>query len=454
MKNVCIIGGGFSGIMTAIQLIRKSPEVYVTLINTKYPLSQGIAYNTKSTEHLLNVPAGKMSPFADQPGLFTAWLQSDPAFKKYLSESLDDSFVPRCLYGEFIKEFTLPYLDNKNLKVINEKVVSVKSKNEKFFIEMADQSGLESDALVLAMGNFLPAAPKIHDTSALKKENYFGNPWNPAFLNNLKTNEDVLLIGSGLTMIDCMLSLIAIGHEGKIYSVSPRGYLPKPHVKKPVNYPDFYSELKGKDLAEILSVVRKHLKTAEKDGIPWQSVIDRLRPHVKDLWLNFSKKDKQRFISHVRHIWGVARHRLPVDVHYKTIELIEKDQLRVIGGRVEAINFTDQFDVSIKLRKKHYSELIRVSRIVNCTGPQGNYNEINDPLVQSLINNGLISPDELKMGIKAMPEGNVLDSSGKPVKNLYAVGSILRGVLWETTSVPDLKVNAENVAIQIINSIE
>ena len=133
---------------------------------------------------------------------------------------------------------------------------------------------------------------------------------------------------------------------------------------------------------------------------------------------------------------------------------MEKDRLRIIGGRVVSINYTDRFDVSIKLRKKNYNELISVSRIVNCTGPQSNINEINDPLVQSLISNGLIHSDELKLGIKALPDGQVLNNSGKHIKNLFAVGSILRGVLWETTSVPDLRVNAEIVALRIINSIE
>jgi uncharacterized NAD(P)/FAD-binding protein YdhS len=454
MKTIGIIGGGFSGTMTAIQLLLKSKDVSIKLINSGHPLLSGVAYSTKHKEHLLNVPAGKMSAYNDQPDHFTNWLLSKAEYKELISDPVSAAYVPRMLYGRYLDEIFSPFLKNDRLEIIDSKALDVDYINNSYKILLENKRTIEASSIVYAMGNFLPAAPKISECSALENDNYFPDPWNDSYLKGISSSENILLMGTGLSMIDCMLSLTANGYEGKIHAVSPRGYLPETHTAY-VKYRDFYDQLKNRDLYAIFRTIRKHVQEASMKNIPWQSVIDAVRPYATDIWLNLSFSDKRQFISHLRHIWGVARHRLPSPIHTKMMTLIRSGKMEVTAGRLLSIDIkNDNFLVSVKRRKDQKLHSFEISRIVNCTGPQINFSEINDELIRNLISKSLLLPDDLKMGIRALPDGRVLNYEGDPVLNSYAVGSLLRGVLWETTSVPDLRINAENVAKQIIASID
>src|SRR5262252_9428660 len=93
--DVAIIGGGASGVLTAAQLHRRQPQLRVALIDSAGRW-RGLAYGTPHDCHLLNVPAGNMSAFPDQPEHFYFWLrQRDPWAAK-------TTFAPRKLYGEYL----------------------------------------------------------------------------------------------------------------------------------------------------------------------------------------------------------------------------------------------------------------------------------------------------------------------------------------------------------------
>lgn len=449
MITICIIGGGFSGTATAIQLLKQQTPLRIKLINHSHPLARGVAYSTARTEHLLNVPAGKMSLFPDQPGHFTEWLCLQPEYKDRDNTHISAEYVPRSLYGRYLDMLMALHISDPRLEIIAEKAVQARSVSGQYEITLAGGRILVSDVLVLAMGNYLPAAPKVVHTAVFEHPDYFNNPWSDTFLNGLRNDDTILLIGTGLTMVDCVLSLRKQQFGGKIVVVSPRGYLPASHTT-PAAYADFCSGHKGKTLQEILQSVREHVKTAAAQGTPWQSVIDAIRPYVQQIWLQLGPAEKQQFVSHLRHIWGVARHRLPESIYAQIRDSVGSGQTQIIGGRIIDIEENKNgFSISIRPRREQEIKKMSVTRIVNCTGPQINYAEITDPLVKSLIENHIIRPDPLKMGIAATAGGQVLDADGQPVKNVYALGSLLRGILWETTAVPDIRVQAERLARQI-----
>jgi uncharacterized NAD(P)/FAD-binding protein YdhS len=454
METIAIIGGGFSGSLTAIQLLNNSNSVSIKLINYNYPLAQGVAYSTNSVENLLNIPAGKMSAFADQPDHFIDWIKSQAQFNYLINDTIEKDFIPRFIYGLYLTSILDKYRSNKQLQLITAKAVDINERNNFFEIYFNNNSILKADVVVLATGNFLPAHPKIKNTSFFISKNYFNNPWNDTYIGTINPTQDILLIGTGLTMVDCVLNLKKINFKGTIYAVSPRGYTPAPHINTNT-YPDFYPEFKNKSLLGIFKTIRKHLKFAEKQNIKWQAVIDTIRPHAQEIWQHLSQKEKQQFVSHLRHIWGVARHRLPETVYSKIIELKDKEQLKIIGGRLQNIvEQNDTIKVNIKMRGTNQIKTFNISRIVNCTGPQSNYAELNDELIQNLLKKNIISTHPLKMGINALPNGQVLKNENDISKNIYALSSLLRGVLWETTAVPELRAQAENVAKQITNSMD
>lgn len=448
MKTIVIIGGGWSGTFTAIQLLEMSKTVRVKIIHSGPPLGLGVAYNTNESEHLLNVPAGRMSAFKNKPNHFSDWLIS-----KGYSTNPTNEYVPRKEYGNYLLELVEKYQSNQHLEVIDARAIDIQKSEKNYEILLNTNHSVAADKIVLALGNFLPASPKLKSPSFYKSNHYFQNPWTSDYLNNLAADKNILLIGTGLTMVDCILSLKKIGFKKTIYVVSPRGYTPFPHGT-PETYPDFYSELNKTSLLDIYKTVRKHIQKAAKENITWRAVIDSLRPNAQNIWIHLSAKDKQQFISHLRHIWGVVRHRLPVKTYEEMNLLKTSGQMEIIGGRIEDVQEQDgHISVSIILRKQSHFREINVGTVVNCTGPQTNYNELQDELVMNLLRKKMILSDPLKMGIQATINGEVLQNNREVSKDMYALGSMLRGLLWETTAVPDIRLQTEHIAKQIINSI-
>ena len=64
--RVAVIGGGFSGVMTAIHLLwRCIPGERVYLVERGDRVGPGLAYGTYNPRHLVNVRAENMSAFPD-----------------------------------------------------------------------------------------------------------------------------------------------------------------------------------------------------------------------------------------------------------------------------------------------------------------------------------------------------------------------------------------------------
>lgn len=450
MKTIAIIGGGWSGMLTAIQLLEKSKNISVKVINSEQPIGLGIAYSTTDEAHLLNVPAGKMSAFPDNPNHFTDWLIANG----HSTEQIEKQFFPRFIYGKYILELLDSLKSNTQLEIINAKAIDIQTQSHNYSVQLNNGNSIIADKIVLALGNFLPSIPKSNTPAFFESPFFYKNPWSADYLNNLSLNQDILLIGTGLTMVDCVLSLKKVGLKGKVFVVSPRGYTPAPHDKTEM-YPDFYSELKGKTLLEIVRIIRKHIKIAETKNISWIGVVDSLRPYVQELWIDLSSKDKQQFISHIRHIWGVARHRLPIEIHKELMDLKKNGQLEIIGGRInDIVERNNLVTATIKLRNGSAIRELNISRVINCTGPQSNYKELKDELVKNLLAKKMILANELKMGIQTNFNGQVLQEDKKTSNDVFAIGSLLRGVLWETTAVPEISVQAQKIASQIIDSIK
>jgi uncharacterized NAD(P)/FAD-binding protein YdhS len=77
MTSIAIVGAGFSGTLLALHLLRRCPaSTQVRLIERNSQFGRGPAYSTGNPSHLLNVPAGRMSAFYDQPSDFVAWLSN------------------------------------------------------------------------------------------------------------------------------------------------------------------------------------------------------------------------------------------------------------------------------------------------------------------------------------------------------------------------------------------
>jgi uncharacterized NAD(P)/FAD-binding protein YdhS len=455
MKTIGIIGAGFTGTMTAIQLIEKATApCEIILINERETLNRGIAFNPYSDKHLLNVITAKMSAFADQPDHFLDWIMAREDFKNKDKVFIANSFLPRQLFGDYLvtiwqKYQAIAQAKNIMITIFESFVVDLETHPTSVELWLDNNLKLTVDYCVIASGNQVPKNPRIENPDFYKSPNYFQNPWKIDSVQNTNPNLPVLIVGNGLTMVDTVIALLEQGFKHDIYSISPNGFNILPHRHNGLKYTKLTEEIRDDmNLYDLVKLVHKHIKAVREYGATAEPVIDSLRPFTQKIWKHFTEEEKNTFMSRFRHLWGVARHRIPIHSHDKLQQLRIDGKLKINSGRL--LNFTETGDgitVDYFDKKDHCNKQVKVSRIINCTGPDTDLKNIENSFLKNCLLKGILQQDKLKLGIVAdTTTFQVINAEGKPHTNLFTLGGNLKGELWESTAVNELRSQAENLA--------
>lgn len=453
-STVAIVGGGFAGAMVAAQLLdprRPSPPLRVVLIERKPPPGRGVAYGTSSPGHVLNVPAGNMSAYPDDPDHFVRWLAAR-------GEDADPMrFAPRSLYGWYVGDVLEQAVANappdRDFMVARDEAIGMLPAGDRFRIRLGDETFVTADRVVLALGNFPPAHPSKLPADLLERPWYVGDPWTPRSLAPLPAGAEVLLVGTGLTAVDLALSLLDEVGAAKVHLVSRRALLPMPW--RPVApYPDWLDPATAPATAlGLLRRVRDEVRRAEAVGGDWRAVVDALRPHSQALWRRLPLVERRRFLRHVRSYWEAHRHRMPPAPQARIDALRAAGRLVVHAARLRAVDEVGGGARASIAYRRGQGATLEVARVVNCTGPEANFRRMRHPLVLDLVGTGVARWDLLQMGLDVTEGGALRDEDGVPSERLWAMGSLRKGTLWETTAVPELRVQAAEVAERILRGL-
>ncbi len=445
--SIAIIGGGFSGSLLAVHLLRRlSADCRVHLIERRSGFGQGMAYSTGNPNHLLNVPAGRMSAFADQPNHFVDWLAAQPDVAP--EQARGEAFVSRGLFGRYVQYLLAhqlgPEANNRNLYLMPDEAVGLTQNEDGIVIATASGRPLHVDAAVLAVGNFPPESPPLA-RDIYESKRYIADPWDDEALSAIPPASHVLVIGTGLTMVDLVVTLRDKGHEGPITALSRRGLLPHKHLAKPAPVFDPYGD--PTSMSDLVRHLRGAIARADEGGKDWRTVIDGLRPHLQRWWLNLPHDEKRRFLRHLRPWWDIHRHRLAPPVAARIDALVESGALTVLAGYIQSMSMAnDLIEVTYSPRGTKDTQQLRVGHIVNCSGPASDYTRVRHPLIRGLLDNGAIRPDPYKLGLDIDDALHVIDQHGQANPRLYAVGPITRGRYWEVTAVPEIRKQTEELA--------
>lgn len=439
IRHVAIIGGGFSGALQAINLLKhQGPRA--TLIERRDHTARGVAYSAAHPDHLLNVRAGNMSALPQDPGHFERWLAAR-------HPQLAGGFAPRLVYGDYLAEL----LDEarraapERLASLQGEAVDLIQDGEGWRITLADGHTIAADAVILAPGNLPPHIPAGIDTDALPPGSFAPEPWSSDVAEGLTDRDEVLVIGSGLTMIDIALLLDARGFRGKITALSRRGLAPRAHA------PVEASSLEERPPPHAVALLR-HVR-ARADQVGWRAAVDELRPYTEGLWAAADLGERQRFLRHLRAWWDVHRHRIAPQVAAKIGAMTDAGRLRIVAGKLlDAV--ADGDGACVRYRARGGEEVIRlpVRRIINASGPQGDLLRTEEPLLSQSLARGLIRPDPLRIGIDVTQQSEVIGADGEPFPTLLALGPMTRGTFWEIVAVPDIRRQTWAVARKLSNA--
>ncbi len=296
--------------------------------------------------------------------------------------------------------------------------------------------------MVLALGNF-PSGPQQSGKAI--------TTWEIDRFKQIGARDPVFIVGSGLTMVDTVLALKERNHSGQIYALSRHGLIPQT-FEAATPYPTFLTPPAMKSALFVLRQIRKETEKAMESGSSWQSVIASLRANTSELWRAFPEKERSRFLRHLKSYWDTRRHQMAPEVA-RRIDLCKEDgSLKVLAGRVLAISGEEGgFRITIRRRGDSENESLWVKHVVDCTGLDGNFAEIKHPLIENLRTQGLIRPNIHGLGIDVTGEGRVINAKGFPSSTLFAIGSLRRGEMWESVAVPELRVQAQELAELLLN---
>jgi len=441
--TVAIIGGGFSGTTLAAQLMRRSSgNVFVVLIERGARLGRGVAYGTQCEEHLLNVPACKMTAFPDDPEHFLRWAGSnfDPKVKP-------GDFLPRLVYGRYVASLLQQEIERHpgQFENVQDEAVSLTRVGDTAEIGLRSGRTIFADKVVLAQGNFPPGDPRLAGRTP-HSQRYVSNPWKPSALGDVAEDKNVLLIGSGLTSVDVAITLRRRGFRGTIRILSRRGQLPQTHKATAV-WPAFWDEQSPRTVRGLLRLIRTQVEAAETAGSGWRAVVDSLRPFTQEIWRSLPFKERRRFLRHVRPYWDVHRHRVAPVIGERLASEIQHGQTEIHAGRIKAYaEDIDGVDVTYRDRNSARVERLRVDRVINCTGPESDCRKLDDPLLAHLVRQKLARPGPLFLGVDVSRDGALIDAYGAASTLLYAIGPIRKGSLWETIAVPELRVQVSELS--------
>jgi uncharacterized NAD(P)/FAD-binding protein YdhS len=427
--------------MAAHLLKSANPDLRVTLVEKRPHFGQGIAYSTLLSAHVLNVSAAGMSAYADDPGNFWRWLQGrglvDPE-----QTPQTPFYAPRSIYarylGELLDELEAREQPTGRLRLIHEESLSITPTASGVEVALANGTSVVAHLAILATG---------HDEQPAQGHAIrMGSEADTA----LDPESRVMVLGTGLSMVDAFLALEQRGHTGEIVAVSRRGLLPSPHRKgNPIKL-DVADIPLGTQLSYFVGWFRDLIRENQKAGVDWRDVVDGLRPFNQKIWQNWPASAKRRFVEHTKAWWDIHRHRMAPEVYAKVTQAVQAGRIRLVAGRVVGIVPSEAFSVDIQSRHSQLVETLDVARIYDCSGIVRDISTSSNSVVRSLVDRGLARPDPMRIGLDVSANCEIIAGDGAVSRKILAVGPLTRGTFFEIDAIPDIRVQCARLSKQLL----
>lgn len=444
--DLAIIGGGAAGTLVALHALRTAQRpLQVVVYEPASTLGQGIAYSTPWPEHLLNVPAGRMSALPERPGDFVDYLQAAGLHAQDTRLALEARFVARGHYAGYLQQRLHEAIADSTatLEVRRQTVLGLQRTRHGLRVMLGDGTHAWARQGVLACGNSMRPLP-VRGADALPA-GLVAEAWDYQEVRRLAGNGELGIIGSGLSMVDSVLALFAAGQQGTVHVFSRHALMPLPHAHGAAATFD-PQPLLGMTLRQRLRALRSHAARAQQQGIPWQSVMERIRPLGQALWRSLGAADQRRFLRHVVRYWDVHRHRIAAPVHAQLCTAIAEGRLQLHRVRLQGVVRHEQ-GVLLAARCGDALRQWPLASLVNATGVENRADALRNPVLRQLLATGAARPGPLGLGLDSEADGDrLLDAAGQIQPDIGVLGSLRIGTLWESLAVPELRHQAAQVA--------
>ncbi len=451
--TVAIVGGGFCGTLAAIRLLRAKsrsgvrPVSRIVLIDPDAP-GRGLAYCTGPAHWLLNVPAERMSAFAEQPSDFLDWART----RHPTARGAD--YLPRAWYGDYLtsrlwlaRRQAAPGVSFEHVRA---RATDLERASSGWRLTLDDGAQIDAQQVLLALGNSPPAAIRGFVGSTI------ADPWRGDWIERLPQEPNILLVGTGLTMIDIALSIAAARPRARMTALSRHGLLPRPHAttwpaRHAAPFPAL-SALGSGALHTRLRTLREFIAAWNGPHADWRAALQTVRQAMPDLWSTLPIAERSRFLRHLRTWWDVHRHRVPLQTLARIESLRARGRLAIRAGRLVA---ADRASSEVRWRPRGSDQVLteQFDVVVNVTGADADPRHSSCALVRSILARGFARADELGIGWQTDDDGRLISAQDVDTQGLYYAGPLLRARVWEATAVPELRAHVDATVESICSSL-
>ncbi len=430
VPRIAIVGRGFSGLMTAIALLRRVRTPFELQLFDPHPdISGGQALAGAQLGEILNSRVRDLSVADDDVDDFDTWLRGNASFRNAVSAAIPgfrQIFVPKGMFSDYAyQRFSdaLALRHDVSIRVRSELVLSIARRGDgRFAVATGEGPAQTCDIVVLATGYGTMRAgssPQPEMPGA-----------RPVRARRLAPCPHIVLLGTGVRVVDRLFQLRDGGYAGRITLLSAHGFLPRSHTRFAADPMELEGEIPHR-LPEIVRFLRQACRTAEENGQNWQSVMNAFRKQARSLWRDLPAAEKRRFNRHLRAIYDSHRNRLP-EPHY--LRLMRELST---GGTVLRKGWAGSFSddgVTVRWPGEAREDFIAASTVIDCRCAAP---DLTAPPLSALLQDGLAMPDELGLGLLVNAHGEVLVGD-QATANLYAVGPLGLGSLPDIDLVPEI----------------
>ena len=474
-KSIAIIGGGFTGAVTAIHLARSANgplEIFV--IEPRDEVGRGVAYSATDPDHRINAPAGIHYLYPEDPDGMENWLRKNGGFAEDPDiAAFDGSIFPRRGdFGAYVHSEVLAHMDSNPsgsiLRHIKTRATGIKQHSDGHRIKLESGADLEADLVIVATSNEEPLIPPPFSGALTDHASFVANPWDLPKLAGLRKGGDILVIGAGLTSADVIVTLLRDNQPRHIDVVSRHGIrptsrptshagLPQPIWERMEVAPAPFPAKHGPqdNVLTIMKLLRQDIAKNAAAGIPWQPAFDDLRDSLRSVWIGLPLEEKRRFLRHLRRVYDSCRFRYPPQTE-AILKRAEGEGLVTfhVGQIATAHDRGDAIEVAWQAGGNGQRQTRSFDAIVNCVGVPARPDKAGNAFLESIIDAGLVRVSPLDVGLDVDGDCHAFDAQGQPQSYLFVLGPLTFAQFGYPLGVPFILHQAMKAVPVMLTSLE
>ncbi|MGE5171417.1 MAG: FAD/NAD(P)-binding protein [Rudaea sp.] len=447
--TIAIVGGGFSGAAAAVQLARRSAEpLAITIVEPRSMVGPGLAYSTDDPDHRLNGSVGTHLVDPADPDELGRWCETHGVLARD-PEALapnGESYLRRADFGAFVAETVATSAHAANGTTIRhwrDRAVGLRAEGDRCVVVAASGTTLAARVVVIATGNGGVRLPSPFAALGAHRA-LIADAADLPRVRVIPRSARVLVVGSGLTALDVVSTLVRGGHRGGITVVSRHGLRPRPArpatgettganwlARMNGEVPAFIADAAPTARA-LLHALRRRICETQAAGQLWYDAFDALRDVVWKVWPRLDVREKNRFLRWLRPWYDVHRFRAPPQNDAIAHAAEARGTLRFVRARLRdaaaagaalRIAWVDPVDCS------HTTQLF--DAVVNCTGLDPACGAHDDPFQVGLVRDGLLRVDATGVGFAVDAQCRPIGANGTPHSRLRVVGPPTAGTFGD-----------------------